>query len=485
MVRDLQLYYLYHLYRIYSYQRVFFNFVRRYINKIYMFKKVLLLGLCFLFLTQFLSAQTSKVTTGILYYKQEEFEKAATALKEAVASSETNDDQLGKAYYYLGLCYIEIFNRKELHAKHPEALDGAYNSFVKAREKDVTKKYLHDDEYYAQMTGFWGSYINQANKYFIDSANCTAAMEQYKKAIGVKPDSSKTYYYYSLAALQCKKTDEERWALETCIAKGFKDLGAYNQLLQIYIHTDSAFTKAMDLIAAAQKNILPSAIKDIERLKTERSKLSVPKTKQDSFLLRRLDNEIKNLGEQRKGLLIHELNIYLIQGKKEEGISKFEEGVQLDPENAELRFAYGTVLDKMGEKEKAAGQYKKAIEIKPEYMDAYFNLGVLYSKMGEAIYKRIAEGDTSIKDNSMEYFDKALPYLLKAYDLGSKDKPTVQVITAVYTYKNELEKSLPYLEGLYAANKKDMYAAQSLIYIYERTGQKDKAEKIKSEISNK
>jgi len=139
------------------------------------------------------------------------------------------------------------------------------------------------------------------------------------------------------------------------------------------------------------------------------------------------------------GLVIDELNIYLIQGKQEMAIDKLTAAITLDPGNANLYFARGTAYDNTKRPLQAESDYQKAIEIKADYFDPYYNLGAKYfnntaelanqaDKIPFSKQKEFEAADAKAK----EAFEKARPILEKAHELQPDDNNTMISLQQLY-----------------------------------------------------
>jgi tetratricopeptide (TPR) repeat protein len=139
------------------------------------------------------------------------------------------------------------------------------------------------------------------------------------------------------------------------------------------------------------------------------------------------------------GLVIDELNIYLIQGKQELAIDKLNSAIALDPNNANLYFARGTAYDNLKQALKAESDYRQAIAIDSMYFDPTYNLGALFfnaaaemaneaNKIPFSKQKEFLAADAKAK----AAFEKARPYLEKAHQLQPEDTNTMVSLQQLY-----------------------------------------------------
>lgn len=145
-------------------------------------------------------------------------------------------------------------------------------------------------------------------------------------------------------------------------------------------------------------------------------------------------------------LILEKVNAYLKEGKGAEAVEDLNRLRELDPENANLLFALGTVYgnsDNEGiyDPEKAVGFYEEALRVKPDYLDAANNLGGLYAKM-------------------------AFPYIKQANELGISAEEQKEHDRLIEQGNALLEKGLPYLRQVYDAQPSDdVKAVLKSIYV--------------------
>ncbi len=82
--------------------------------------------------------------------------------------------------------------------------------------------------------------------------------------------------------------------------------------------------------------------------------------------------------------LLFEAMAFKKQGLIEEALSKLEQAIKLDPQDPELRFRYGLILEEIdGRLEEAEGAYRKALALDEDNIGARLNLADLLALKGE------------------------------------------------------------------------------------------------------
>ena len=152
-------------------------------------------------------------------------------------------------------------------------------------------------------------------------------------------------------------------------------------------------------------------------------------------------------------LMYNLINYYLKDGDNKNALEYLEHAVAKDPQNPNLLFAKGKVLDELGEREKSLAAYDAAIEANPTFFDPYFNKAVVYynsaikilEEINEDIHMPQATYDRK-KNESDEEFMKAIPLLEKALEINTNDTSTMETLRTLY-YR--LKSKYPELESKY------------------------------------
>jgi tetratricopeptide (TPR) repeat protein len=145
------------------------------------------------------------------------------------------------------------------------------------------------------------------------------------------------------------------------------------------------------------------------------------------------------------------INYYLQRNENANALEYLEQAVSRDPQNPNLLFAKGKVLDELGEREKSMAAYDEAIAANPKYFDPYFNKAVLFFNYAVKIWEEINESRTitnaefEIKRNQVdEEFLKSIPLMEKAHEINPDDLATMETLKTLY-YR--LKAKFPELES--------------------------------------
>lgn len=158
----------------------------------------------------------------------------------------------------------------------------------------------------------------------------------------------------------------------------------------------------------------------------------------------------KLLFEDNMSLIGTEIDIYIARKQTQVLKDKLKAAIEVAPDNEVLYAVLGQVYEKSGDIENAEKSYLKALEIKPEYETVNYNLGALYFNLAVDYNKKYndlppketakaKEYEAKVKEN----FQKAIPYLEKAYEIN-QDKAYKQRIYQAYSRLGETEKAAKY-----------------------------------------
>lgn len=178
-------------------------------------------------------------------------------------------------------------------------------------------------------------------------------------------------------------------------------------------------------------------------------------TEKDAEALR-VFQEGRSLFPENEGLAFDELSFYLKQGSPVDAIEMMKSALKFDPDNETIWYSLGVAQLRAGSISDAEEAFKKAIEFKPDYYAAYFNLGLIYYNSASGIIQ---------KGNKKSRFISESEYNVYRSD-----------------YLAELNVAKEYFEKAYALNSKDVNLLMPLREVYVRTGQANRAERLRAEI---
>ena len=131
------------------------------------------------------------------------------------------------------------------------------------------------------------------------------------------------------------------------------------------------------------------------------------------------------------------INYYLKRGENHKTLEYLEQAVARDPENCNLLFAQGRVLDELGDKDKSLAAYDAAIKICPTFFDPIFNKAVVYYNYAVKLMDEANDAKTNaefdrLKDLADEEFAKAIPLLERALEIRPNEEATMETLRTLY-----------------------------------------------------
>ncbi|MEZ5002763.1 MAG: tetratricopeptide repeat protein [Chitinophagales bacterium] len=148
---------------------------------------------------------------------------------------------------------------------------------------------------------------------------------------------------------------------------------------------------------------------------------------------------------ENESLADSELNYYIGTDQSDKAIDKLLEAISAKPNNPDLYFNLALAYDKLGDKDKMIESYTKIIEMEPTYHAAYLNLGAYYNERANDVIKEMNDMTdwkeaVKLEPKRDEFYNKALPYLEKAYDLDKDNTAVKRALERIYANMNMLDK---------------------------------------------
>ncbi|MDI6752472.1 MAG: tetratricopeptide repeat protein [bacterium] len=298
----------------------------------------------------------------------------------------------------------------------------------------------------------------------------------YKKIVSISNLPEAIIGIGYLLDFQGKGTEATFW-YERFLSIYPENTAILTRLSQVYLETGS-LTKAkefserlMKLSDSAENNLLLAEILDKEKNYEEAEKCYLKamgmkdgQAQYSFFLLRRnriddglsvVNKALSNLPEDPGFLLLK--GLFLLEKKDHrQAANIFTEQLELYPKNDMLYYYSGIAYDGLKERKKAEDCFKKAIKLNPKNAPALNWLGYTWADEGKNLKKAekliknalVIDPDNPAYIDSlgwcyykMEKIDEALPYLLKAVELGGDDPTIFEHIGDLYKKKGMLKEA--------------------------------------------
>jgi tetratricopeptide (TPR) repeat protein len=337
-----------------------------------------------------------------MYNKNGQYDKAKTAIDEAITHPKTAED--AKTWMYRGIIYynIAISEDPEVKALSDNATEISYESFAKSKEYDTKGQLTGESSFYLiQLTNLF----YQAGANGFQNSDYNTAIKNFKMAFDIAQVDGRfdTVAAFNIGMSGVYADDEELGKssmeyLKKCIDVDFRDP-------RVYLFYSRSLKQTGDTTAAFAT--------------LEQGRKVFP---------------------DDMSLQLEQSQLYLETGQNEKLIASLKEAIEADPSNENLYRVLGQTYENTGDIENAAIYYQKAIDINPEFGDAIFNLGAIYVNQAAALYSEAnnlpfeeQKKYDELKKKADDNLYKALPYLERSLQLNPGDEIVIAALKEAYS----------------------------------------------------
>ncbi len=381
----------------------------------------------FLLVTLVAVSQLSKIRTANFALQSGDVEKAIEAVEEGIQDPKAAADP--KSWYVRGDAFLRAASNPDLAEKYEGALEIALESFNKSLELDAKNTYRNENiQGLDIIRNFYFERGQNAlqNNDFESCYQIFTTTNDIFQVIVANSDPTQmlttvdsiSLFYKAYSAQLIGKSEEAKAVYQSLVDMGFNDKFVYT-LYGKMLSDEEDYDAALAVIRRGQQ-----------------------------------------LFPEDTDLMIDELNIYLARGNADEAVDRFNAAIEKEPNNADLRFALGTILDRLYEKSEEEGDTEKAalyreqmiaayqgcIDVNPEYFKAVYNLGVLFFNEAVEMSKAMNNLPLNARDeykrmeeSMIESMTLAKPYLEKAHQLDATDLGTMKALKEIYLRQNDME----------------------------------------------
>jgi tetratricopeptide (TPR) repeat protein len=139
------------------------------------------------------------------------------------------------------------------------------------------------------------------------------------------------------------------------------------------------------------------------------------------------------------------VNYYLEKENADSVIFWTHEAIQLDSLSADYHYILGSAFDQQNNLINAEKEYLTAIRLKKDFGDAKYNLAVIYYNKATDILRNASY--KSQQNESLRYFNNALPYLEDVLAENHTDEHVYQMLKTIYTVL-KMDEKLVNLENI-------------------------------------
>jgi len=346
-------------------------------------------------------AQKGKVTSALSFIDQGALDKAKENLDQALNNEKSKDWY--NTYFAKGRLYQAVFESGDpkYSSYCSECLEEAYNAYLKALELDnkgsVEKKLITNmiynslaiDLYTQGSQQFEEKNFEGALKSFSTQIKITES-DQYAGAI-----DSGVYYNAGLAAINAEKYTEAINYFEKCAEIQYMGITPYYQIYESMMGMGDT-------------------------------------VKAEAYLL-----DLPNKFPGDNSIVLQLIDLYLKSNRYEEALKYIKIAKEDDPDNFSLYFATGIMLLNQEKFDDAIVEFKKSMELKPDHFESYYGMGASHiNKAADMVVKANEIMDVQKYSDAIDaanaVYEKALPYMEKAYELNPKDEYTMRSLQELY-----------------------------------------------------
>ncbi|WP_282121941.1 tetratricopeptide repeat protein [Algibacter mikhailovii] len=384
-------------------------------------------------------AQKKELKAAEKAIKGKAFGDAITALNAVKPMLESLDPKLKDKYYYLHSVALFADGKGsdediDMALEDLNNIESSYGSEKSALKTQMTNDFLQKGNKNYEAKDFGG-----ASKYFEKTYDL---------------NTKDTIYLYYAAATAVSVPDYDRALV---LYNKLKDLG-YTGIQEEYIATGK---EDGEIEVFQNENLRDLSVKSGTHIKpatrkTESKRGEIVKNVALIYI-NNGDNEkaIEAMKEARASnpddvnLILSEANVQFKMGNMDEFSRLLKEAIEVDPNNAELRYNLGVIAAEAKKPEEARAHYEKAIELDPEYINAYINLSALILGGEQALIEEMnGLGNSSadnkrydeLKEQRQQLYRDAIPYLTKALEYAPKNINAAKTLMNIYSILGETDK---------------------------------------------
>lgn len=326
--------------------------------------------------------------------------KAKELADKAVTQNDATTNE--SLWFYRGQIYLALFSStdNEVQKLAPDALDIAYQSFLKTLELDKTKKFNKETLEALQSIA---TQFNYEGAYLFNQKQYNKALNYFENAINISkiPAINKldTIVIYN-AALASEKTNQIQ-----------KSIYYYEQLKQFNFGGPNIYLELGKLYCNHQMES-----KGIEVFQQGISIFA--------------DDAIKFYNEL--------INLYLQKNDLPEALKYTNEALKIDSKNVVLYFIKASILEQQNNESEAEQLYKKALEYNPIYQDALYNLGALYYNRATVLIKKAM--NKTQQNEAIDVYKQAQTYLETYNNNYPREEIILKMLKTIYTITNQNDK---------------------------------------------
>lgn len=237
--------------------------------------------------------------------------------------------------------------------------------------------------------------LSELGVLYLEMGMAAEAEQALNQAVLAAPGNLRAAFNLGVAKARQGRPDEAANLYEKILKQNPDHLGATNNLAQI-LQESGQYEKALNLYEKGLKNnpnhhvlhyncgLVLEKIGDTTRAQTHFQKAvdidpgfeqALKKLKSGPPAETRAPRMTENIvTKNRKERLLAEAALHQEEGRLDEALQLYVDAIEIDPEDADVRFGCGYLLEKLSEREAALQQYQDALAIDPKHVKTLWRL---------------------------------------------------------------------------------------------------------------
>ncbi len=394
--------------------------------------------------------ETVLLRLGFLYSQQNRYSDAEKTFKQALS---LNQDSLF-AHLYLARLATQTGDYTEAATWYEKALDLNWSSELAlelAEFYGVLKKYDHVESLYRSVLEITPN-DEQASLGLVHTLLLQEreeeALEELRRLRELSEEPEQIDMLTSRIFLRAGRLDEAAKILETIVQNEESSEAAY--MLAVIRYEEKSFQEALDILG----KIVPDSgpYQDSVSLQVRIFMEKKQEHQAIALLEQVLSNEIGNT----PALYALLASLYMEQNLMKEGYEILQNALERYPDNEQLYFEYGLLLEQDGKQQQAIVSMEKVLELQPNHAEALNYIGYTW-----------ADNNINLK--------KALEYIQKSIALKPDNGYIRDSLGWVYFRLGKLDKAIEEILGALELEPDDPHIFEHLGDIYREQGKNNKA----------
>lgn len=384
-----------------------------------------------------------------LYFNRQNFPGAIEQFRIAVKLAPDNENlllQLVVALARNGDNGDAVDALKAFIADHPEAVD---SPLTLAHLYQETGRDALAEATYQQVIkdhpGLREARLDLARFYETHPGKLEQALKIYRQLLTENPTDNRLHNHLAAVLINAGKLDAARKELETLLKNTPGDLEARRKLGLIAIEQEqwaqailqfrSLLQERPDLqqaryylgVALERKGDISGALDTFADI-PEDSPFADDALMHRAYLLdsRKRPKEAIALLEarlakpvDRADLFLFLISIYASESQDQKALAKAEQGLKAFPDNLQLHYQRGVLLERAGEHDQAAAEMEQVLKVDPEHAEALNYLAYRWAERNENLQQALRYARLALKKSDKPHIRDTLGWVL--YRLGNYD----------------------------------------------------------------